>query len=531
MTVAGYTKIGIIGAGSMGSEMAQLFAEAGLKVALFDIKNDNVAKAVEYTNANSKIAGMVEGFTDTEKLMVHMPSPGHRLFVFSLPHGDPADIVLDKLRPHLAKGDIVLDGGNEWYENTERRMSQLKHEQRVDWVGMGVSGGYQSARRGPSLSPGGDEDAIKRVMPLLEKVAAKDKEGNPCVARVGPGGSGHYVKMVHNGIEQGMMGAMAEAWGLLRFNAGLELDEIGAIFKGWNDEGNLRNTFLVDIAADICTKRDASVTYNDASDNADHILSVVLDKVVQDADDTEGTGTWSVAEAARVHIAAPSMACSHFLRLASADRAARLRISETLQPPAPPASVRTTMHGEEKARFVEDVRLAMHAACIASYVQGLQLVARRSEKEEWGVKLGTCVKIWRAGCIIASEGLGDVVEEVARAYDECMDAGEGQGKEATSPSLSSVIPAHPTLSRALTADLPALRRTVLWALERDACVPTLGASLEWVKYVGARILPTMFMEAQLDWFGAHRFERWDGEAAENGGVVKKGSEHYEWRAA
>ena len=229
----------------MGSEMAQLFAEAGLKVAIFDVDGSNVDKAVAYAHKNHSIKERVEGFKDYGALMAAMPSPGHRLFVFSITHGDPADQVLDQLRPHLAKGDIILDGGNEWYENSERRMAQLKREQNVDYIGLGVSGGYQSARRGPSLSPGGDPAALKRVMPLLERVAAKDADGNPCVAPMGPGGSGHYVKMMHNGIEQGMMGAMAEAWGLLRFNAGLELDEIGEIFTQWNAKGNLVRHLIV----------------------------------------------------------------------------------------------------------------------------------------------------------------------------------------------------------------------------------------------------------------------------------------------
>lgn len=197
------------------------------------------------------------------------------------------------------------------------------------------------------------------------------------------------------------------------------------------------------------------------------------------------------------------------------------------------------MHGEEKVRFVEDVRQAVHAACLAAYVQGLQLVARKSEKEEWGVRLETCMRLWRAGCIIASEGLGEIIEDVARMHDKRMYARDGkeadqqQSDKASAPQIpsSSVIPAHPALARALSADLPSLRRIVLWALERDACVPTLGASLEWVKYVGASVLPTMFMEAQLDWFGAHRFERWDSQVKNTGGEVKKGSEHYEWRAA
>lgn len=223
----------------MGSMMAQLFAEAGPDVCIFDVKGENVDTAVGLAEKNDAIKCKVKGFKDYGALMAAMPGPGHRVFVFSITHGAPADEVLESLRPHLAKGDIILDGGNEWYENTERRQRGLKREQNVDYIGMGVSGGYQSARHGPSLSPGGDRAALERIMPLLQKVAAKDSLGNPCVAPIGPGGAGHYVKMIHNGIEQGMMGAVAEAWGLLRFNAGLKLDEIGDIFKQWSETPEL----------------------------------------------------------------------------------------------------------------------------------------------------------------------------------------------------------------------------------------------------------------------------------------------------
>lgn len=235
MSTTKYTKVGVVGAGSMGSMMCHLFAEAGPEVSVFDVKGENVDTAVEMAEKNPKVKGKVKGYKDYQSFVQSLPSPGHRLFVFSITHGSPADQVLDALRPHLAKGDIILDGGNEWYQNTERRQAQLKREQNVDYIGLGVSGGYQSARHGPSMSPGGDPAAVQRVMPLLEKVAAKDSDGNPCVAPIGPGGSGHYVKMVHNGIEQGMMGAIAEAWALLRFNLGCELDEISGIFKQWSD--------------------------------------------------------------------------------------------------------------------------------------------------------------------------------------------------------------------------------------------------------------------------------------------------------
>lgn len=223
----------------MGSMMAQLFAEAGPNVSVFDVKGENVDTAVDLAEKNDAIKGKVKGYKDYGAFVTSLPQTGHRLLVFSITHGEPADEVLDALRPHLGKGDIILDGGNEWYKNTERRQRELKREQNVDYIGMGVSGGYQSARRGPSLSPGGDPAALQRVMPLLEKVSAKDHEGNPCVAPIGPGGSGHYVKMIHNGIEQGMLGAIAEAWGLLRFNVGLGLDEIGETFRRWSSTGEL----------------------------------------------------------------------------------------------------------------------------------------------------------------------------------------------------------------------------------------------------------------------------------------------------
>lgn len=243
---------------------------------------------------------------------------------------------------------------------------------------------------------------------------------------------------------------------------------------------------------------------------------------MQDADGTEGTGTWSVAEATRLHVPTPTIAVSHFLRLASADRAARLKIGETLQLPKPPVMPRTTMISEEKAHFVEEMRKAVHAAFIASYVQGLQIIARQSEKEDWGISLQTCLRIWRAG------GLSEVLQDVAKDFDQQNDNGNMKGRP---KSAWGLIPAHPALTACLSKNMPALRHIVLWGLERDACVPTLSASLEWIKYIGARTLPTMFMEAELDWFGAHKFDRWYSETARTGGEVKKGEVHYEWKAA
>lgn len=294
-----------------------------------------------------------------------------------------------------------------------------------------------------------------------------------------------------------------------------------------------RNTFLIAIAADICTKRDSSSSLGEtaSSDNADHVLSTVVDKVVQDVDDSEGTGTWTVMESARLHISAPSIAAAHFFRLASAERAARLTARKNLKLQAPPNGPRRTFSIEEKDRFVEDARKAILASFLASWAQGLQIIARKSDQKGWNVSLQTCSKIWRAGCIIASDGLIEILGPLVKDFDEQARVHSDNAGESRPNDAASTIPAHPALTSRLEASLPGLRSVVLSGVERDAYIPTLSASLEWIKYIGASVLPTMFMEAQLDYFGAHAFERWDSEAGVRGGSVKKGSEHYEWKAA
>jgi 6-phosphogluconate dehydrogenase len=264
------------------------------------------------------------------------------------------------------------------------------------------------------------------------------------------------------------------------------------------------------------------------------VLSSVVDKVVQDADDTEGTGAWTVIEASRIHISAPTIVASHFLRLASADRAARLEIGCNLQLPSPPVSPKAALERDEKNKMLEDIRHALYAAFIASFAQGFQLIARQNAQRNWGVSLSTCLQIWRAGCIISSDGLSEVFKDVVADFDR----GSSQASSSTSGSESShpkdaaaTIPAHPRVTGPLASTMPSLRRTVLWGLARDAYIPTLSQSLEWVKYVGAPLLPTMFMEAELDWFGMHKFDKWNSVSGRTGGQVKKGAEHYEWSPA
>lgn len=286
-----FKKIGIVGAGSMGTQMAIAFGTMGLDVSLWDVNDQNVDGSLDMingTDAKSK----VKGFHDIHEFVKSLDTAPRKLFMFSITHGWPADSVLDKIKDNLKEGDIIIDGGNEFYRNTERRQRELE-KKGVHWIGTGVSGGYQAAKRGPSMTPGGDPKALHEVLPLLEKYAAKDANGNPCVANIGPRGAGHYVKMVHNGTENGMLSSLCEAWSLLRKSLGLSNDEIGKIFERWNSEGELRGTYLVQIGSEVCQRKKIPEgdRHGEGKGKGGYVLDDVLDKVVQD-DDGEFIRRW-----------------------------------------------------------------------------------------------------------------------------------------------------------------------------------------------------------------------------------------------
>ncbi|EPQ54339.1 6-phosphogluconate dehydrogenase, decarboxylating [Gloeophyllum trabeum ATCC 11539] len=500
-----FEKIGIVGAGSMGSEMALLFAEHGLTVSSFDVAGQNIDNLKKYAeSAPEDVRSRISTYKDYDPFISSLGGKDTRkLFVFSIKHGSPADQVLESMDKYLTKGDIILDGGNEWYLNTERRQKELG-KRGVHYIGMGVSGGYQSARRGPSMSPGGNPDAVKEVLPILEKFAAKDKKtGAPCVTAIGPGGSGHYVKMVHNGIEQGMLGIMAESWELLYKCLAIPLDEISAVYRKWAEQGELARNFLVEIGSDICGQSD------EYTHSASHLLNKIQDKVVQDADDSEGTGFWTIVEAANRHVSAPTIAAAHFLRVASSDRAQRLQVVEALGQDLG-AARKQQISDDEKKAFVEDLRLAVYCATLASFAQGMNLIARASDDEEWNVDLSKCIQIWREGCIIRSEYIADLLQPL---YEK-------------EPAVRNTLTLGPVADE-IKRTFPALQRVVKRALEWNAHIPSISASLEYFKYCAGLHLPTQFMEAELDYFGAHSFDLKE----EGPGDVKKGKHHFEWKPA
>ncbi|KAL6908633.1 6-phosphogluconate dehydrogenase [Trichoderma evansii] len=504
-----FKHIGIVGAGNMGSMMGFAFSELGLDVSIWDAKSANVDNFMKQADQVGGLTGKITGFHDISKFTASLgQNGGRKVILFSITHGTPADEVLKKIEPKLCEGDIILDGGNEHYRNTERRQRACQ-DIGVDWIGMGVSGGYQSARHGPSMSPGGNATALKEVMPLLELYAAKDpKSGVPCVSNIGPGGSGHFVKTVHNGIEVGMLSALCEAWGFLHSGMGLDYDHIGEIFAAWNDDGELHTNYLIKIASDICqTKKTANG--KTGGHQGGYVLDNVLDKVVQDDYGTEGTPSWSIMESAMRHVSCPTLAAGFYFRVASGNREERLKVADKFSIPEP----KPVQDIKDKGQMIEDVRRAVYCAFLASYCQGMELIARASNDEGWNINLSECIRIWRAGCIIQSESIADLLEPLLK-----------EKKSLTNVKLDSSV------GRELQRSYSGLKEIVSRGIIANHYLPALTAMLEYVKYTTGKMLPTKFMEAQMDYFGAHSYNK-PGVPGEDPGPVAKGPHHFEWRPA
>jgi len=372
----------------------------------------------------------------------------------------------------------------------------------VQFLGCGVSGGYQSARRGPSMSPGGDKDTYALVEPLLKKWAAKTSSGEPCVVYIGPGGSGHFVKMLHNGIEQGMLSVTCEAYALLHQCLSFSNDEIASIFESWNGQGELKGTYLVKIGAEALRFKKG-----DGAQNKSGIVDDIDDKVTQDVDNSEGTGVWSMKAFAGCHVSAPTLSAAHNLRILSSqkdERSAITRLMDITQPHHP------TVPGVDKKAVVEALRVAVYGSYLASFIQGCNIIARASKDQGWNISLADCIQIWRAGCIIQSDAIADLL----------------QPHFSKNVSTTNVL-LIPEVAKALSGTYPALKEIVSFAIQLDAVVPAMSASLEYIKSVANEHLPTNFEETELDYFGHHNYDL----KKEHKGAAQKGAHHTEWKSA
>jgi 6-phosphogluconate dehydrogenase len=389
--------------------------------------------------------------------------------------GSAVDDTIAGLSEFMEPGDTIIDGGNEWYENTERREAALKAKGLL-YMGMGVSGGEEGARNGPSMMPGGSRDAYARVADVVAKVSAQVDDG-ACVTYIGPGGAGNFVKMVHNGIEYGDMQLISEAYDMLKTVGGLTNVELAAAFADWN-AGDL-NSFLVEITAQIFAREDDQKPGGAA-----------LVDWIQDKTGMKGTGKWTVQQGAELSVAAPTIASALDGRFLSGLKDERVAAAAFLEARGVPAAA-PPPGGVNKAQLVADVRAALYASKICSYAQGMNLIRAKSAEQGWALNLGELARIWKGGCIIRAAFLGDI----KAAYD-------------LNPALDSLL-IDPFFAKGLAERQAAWRRVVGLGVSTGVAMPGMSASLAYFDSYRRARMPANLVQAQRDYFGSHTYERTD----------------------
>ena len=458
-------QFGMIGLGVMGQNFALNVERNGFGVSVFDINKETV---------NAYIAGKASGKNvkatySLRELVESLERP--RRIMLLVPAGRPVDSVISQITHFLQPGDLLIDGGNSFFQKTERRAKELANIG-LSFLGMGVSGGEEGALYGPSLMPGGPEKAYRQVESILQAVAAKAPEdGEPCVTYIGPGGAGHYVKMVHNGIEYGDMQLIAEAYHLLKRALNLSAEELHDIFAKWNRVELA--SFLIEITAKIFLKMD--------SETGQPLVELILDKAGQ-----KGTGRWTSQNALELGAPIPTITAAVDARILSALKAQRVEAAKVLPGPE------EEYEGGRQV-LIDAVRGALYASKICSYAQGMSLLQEASAEYNYNLNLSAIAKIWRAGCIIRAK----LLNEIARAYGE-------------QPQLQNLL-LDETLGDAVTARLDQWRFAVITAIELGVPMPATSASLAYYDSYRSSRLPANLIQAQRDFFGAHTFERVDRE--------------------
>jgi 6-phosphogluconate dehydrogenase len=470
-TATGTAQIGVTGLAVMGRNLARNFARNGYTVA---IHNRSYAKT-ESLVADHGDEGAFVPSESVEDFVASLARP--RKVVIMVKAGGPTDAVIDELVPFLDEGDIVVDAGNAHFPDTIRREAALR-EKGLHFVGSGVSGGEEGALLGPSIMPGGTKESYESLGPILEKISAK-VDGVPCCTYVGPDGAGHFVKMVHNGIEYADMQLIAEAYDLLRQGLGASAAEIGQIFADWNT-GDLES-FLIEITADVLQHVDA--------ETGSAFVDIVLDQAEQ-----KGTGRWTVQNALDLGVPITGIAEATFARALSGSVPQRAAAVGVL--PAHTSAWDVT----DRDAFIEDVRLALYASKVVAYSQGFDQIAAASAEFGWDIDRGAMARIWRGGCIIRARFLNRITE----AYE----------RDAQLPLLL----ADEYFTGAVGNGVEAWRRIVAGAALHGVPTPAFSSSLAYYDGVRAERLPAALIQAQRDFFGAHTYRRTD----------KDGTFHTQW---
>ena len=452
-------QIGVYGLGTMGSALALNLAEKGFRVAVTNRETDWIAP---FLDEAGPLAESILPAETLEDFVAALTPP--RVMLFMIPSGPAMDDMIDRLRPLLAEGDTLIDGGNADFNDTRRRVAALEGSG-LHFVGMGVSGGEEGARHGPSMMVGGSDHSWTLLRPMVEAIAARFR-GDPCVAHVGPDGAGHFVKTVHNGIEYADMELIAEIYGLLRDGAGWEAPKIGALFAGWQD-GPLAS-YLVEITAKVLAATDP--------ETGRPVTEVILDSAGQ-----KGTGRWTVIEALKLGQSASAIEGAVGARSWSSEKSVREQAGGLLRAAAPGGAL-------PEADTLAD---ALLAARILAHAQGFRVLSAASAEFGWALDLARIAEIWRAGCIIRSALLDDIAAAVRDGLPE-----------------DHLILA-PALRDRLADSIGALRATVVAAVQAGLPVPSLAAALAWYDAMRQPRGTADLIQAQRDFFGAHGFARID----------------------
>ena len=477
------SEIGLIGLAVMGQNLALNIADHGFKISVYNRTN---SKMVDFVASNPNTPGGLEGCETLESFVASLKRP--RKIIILVQAGWATDKVIEGLIPLLEEGDIIIDGGNAKWGDTIRREEELT-QKGLHFIGSGVSGGEEGARFGPSLMPGGTLEAWTHLEPIWKAIAAKvdpetgkplegAKPGKPvvggfsCTAHIGPNGAGHYVKMVHNGIEYGDMQMICEAYDLMQNVLGMSPAEMGDIFTRWN-EGEL-DSFLIEITADILKQ-------------ADPITGKPFVDIVLDTAGQKGTGKWTSVNALDMGTPAPTVAEAVFARCLSAVKHERVAAEKILKGPE------VGPFNGDKAEMVEAIREALYASKICSYAQGFQLMAYAQEEYNWTLNFGEIAQIFRGGCIIRAAFL----QKITEAYER--DA-----------NLANLL-LDPYFSGAIHAAQKGWRKVIALAAEYGVAVPTFSSALSYYDGYRSSRLPQNLLQAQRDYFGAHTYERTDEE--------------------
>ena len=462
---------GVIGLAVMGENIALNVERNGFPITVYNRSREKTDAFMAHRapGRNVKAAFSLEQF------VASLERP--RKILVMVQAGKPVDAVIQQLKPLLQEGDIIIDGGNSWFEDTDRRTQELEPIG-LRYVGMGVSGGEEGALNGPSLMPGGTKSSYEYLSPIFNKIAAQVDDG-PCVTYIGPGGSGHYVKMVHNGIEYGDMQLIAEAYDLLKNVGGLNAAQLHEVFAQWNTTDEL-NSFLIEITANIFPYVDPE-------------SKIPLVDLIVDAAGQKGTGRWTVQTALELGVAIPTITAAVNARIMSSIRDERIAASKIITGP-------NAKYGGDIAAFVNMVRDALYCSKICSYAQGMALLSTASKTYNWELNLGEMARIWKGGCIIRAGFLN----KIKKAFDE-------------NPALPNLLLA-PEFKQTILDRQAAWREVIVTAAKLGIPVPAFSASLDYFDSYRRDRLPQNLTQAQRDYFGAHTYKRTD----------KEGSFHTEW---